>query len=103
MRHPCCSASARASRDDQASARAPPSDPPGALPLGSPSRAVALGTIHFGWVFEEGQPRPCKVRVGPPQTPNQWTECKGPRPLPEVQEAEPPGGSEGGALALTRS
>src|SRR5580658_7543367 len=41
--------------------------------------------------------------VGPPQTPSQLTDCKGPRPLLEVQEAKPPGGFEGSALALPGS
>jgi hypothetical protein len=42
----------------------------------------------------------------PPQSTNQWADCKGPRPLPEVREDRaaksgpmPPGGFKGGALA----
>jgi len=35
----------------------------------------------------------------PPSTPNQGTDRKG-VPLPEVQEAEPPGGFQGRALRL---
>ena len=43
----------------------------------------------------------CKVRVAL-LSDNQWTDCKGPRPLLEVQEAKPPGGFKGEALALAR-
>src|ERR1019366_9771333 len=71
-----------------------------ALPPGPRPRAVTLGTIHFGWVWEEGRPR--QVAVGPPPTPTQWTDFKGPRPLTEVQEAAPPGGFQGGALTSGR-
>src|SRR5580658_7688542 len=35
-----------------------------------------------------------------PENKPQLTDFKGPRPLMEVQEAKPPGGSEGGALAF---
>jgi hypothetical protein len=60
-----------------------------ALPPGPPPRAVALGTIHFGWGMEEGRHRPRYVTVGPLPFPNQWTDCKGPRPLLGVQGAKP--------------
>src|SRR4051812_27636769 len=51
-------------------------------------------------MWEEARHGPRTVTVAPPPTPTQWRDCKGPRPLLEVQEAKPPGGSEGGALAL---
>ena len=44
--------------------------PRGAAPW-NPAKGIALGTIHFGWVWEEGLPRPQNVRVGPPPTPSQ--------------------------------
>ena len=79
-----------------------PNPDQGAPPLGTPPRAVALGIIHFGWLRERGRRWRIKVRVGPSLPTNQWTDCKGPRPLPEVQEAEPPGGFKGEAFALRR-
>jgi len=33
---------------------------------------------------------------------NKWTDCQGPRPLLEVQEATPPGGFKGDAFGLER-
>src|ERR1700733_15462458 len=41
--------------------------------------------------------RPCRPS---PENKPQLIDCKGPRPLPEVQEAEPPAGARGKAPAL---
>jgi hypothetical protein len=58
----------------------------------------ALGTATLGWC-SEGANRDVSTSVSaPPQNTNPVTDCKGLRPLPEDQEAEPPGGSQGGAL-----
>lgn len=40
--------------------------------------------------------------IGNGRPTTQWIDCKGPRPLLEVQEAKPPGGFEGDALAPGR-
>jgi hypothetical protein len=50
----------------------------------------------------EGRHRRLYITAGPLPFPNQWRDCKGPRPLLEVQEAKPPGGFKGKALALRR-
>jgi len=71
----------------------------GLCPIGSPPRAPPLEPFILPGE-QEGPTRTSQRHSRPLLFPWQWTDCKGPRPLTEVQEAEPPGGSEGGALAL---
>src|ERR1700722_10496520 len=66
--------------------------PPRALPL-EPFILVYRGRGPTQALRGHGRPSPGI---------NQWTDYKGPRPLLEVQEAPPPGGFKGKALALRR-
>src|SRR5438270_10877106 len=42
---------------------------------GPPPRAVALGTIHFGYGMSGGRPWIIKVSVGPRSSHSEWTDC----------------------------
>src|SRR5580658_10400151 len=76
--------------------RVSPGTRPGRCPW-TPPRAVALGTTHFGWVWEEGAYRDL-ARFVQALLPH----CKGPRPL-LGSRGKAPGGFEGRAHALDAS
>jgi hypothetical protein len=79
-----------------------PGPRPGALPL-DPAKGGGPWNHSF-WLGNGRGPTQTLISAMaiPLPFPNQWTDCKGPRPLLEVQEAKPPGGFEGRALALPR-
>jgi len=72
----------------------PPADPDqDALPPGPPPRSAALWNHVWVCVERRARPGPCEVTVGgPPLTPTQWLDSKGPR-LTGVRGTASPGGS----------